>query len=105
MLRILFGALMAVLFVFSLRSVLRGTLELRDAFIWILLSVGGLALALFPGLMHLAQLLGFRVESNALLSLGIVALLYLNFLQANLIARLRRDQRSLAQSIAIGSKK
>jgi hypothetical protein len=68
------------------------------------LPVAGLALffSLFPGLLvDIAHALGFQVASNAAMSLAIMGLLFVTFLQSIALARAKADIRDLAQRIAL----
>lgn len=80
------------------RRYLRG----RFALVWILLGVGAILLALFPGLLeHAATALGVTVPLNLLLFLGSIAMLITIMQLSAEAGRLRERTRILAEEVAL----
>lgn len=100
--RLLFGFLALALIAFVARLMHRRQVDLQHAWPWVLAGLLAAVLAAFPAVLVTgARLLGFKVPSNAAMSLAITALVFLVLVQSVAIGRMQRDVRDLCQRMAL----
>lgn len=82
----------------------RRLLSERISLVWLGISIGLLAPALFPGLaFRVAEALGFKVTSNAIFTFAVLLLLAFNLFVTTRLSALDQRLRRLAQDQALGT--
>ena len=98
----LFAGLAIALLTFVARLVQKRHIELRHALSWLVVGVGLLICSIFPELLlGVSRLIGFKLVSNAVMSLSLVGLVFLVLAQSVSLSRTKRDLRQLAQRMAL----
>ena len=95
-----------VVVVFLLSNLLRyyrGRIDLRESIFVSILWIGIALIAIFPDLTSnfLAELLGFKSNTNAILFLGLGVLFYFQYRLYRIQIQYRRDLTELTRSIAL----
>ena len=104
--RLVFAALSLILACLSARPVLKKDFDLRHIIFWFPVSLVALGFSLFPSaLVGMSLALGFHVPANAIMSLSIMALFYVCFLQSLSLGRAKSDVRRLTQELALLSER
>ena len=93
----------ALLVLVTLGRVLRnGNIREKYAFLWVLVGVATVVLALWPGLLEwLARLVGVAVPSNLLFFLSILMLLGVSLHLSLEVSELEDETRTLAEEVAM----
>ena len=93
----------ALLVLVALGRVLRnGNIREKYAFLWVLVGVATVVLALWPGLLEwLARLVGVAVPSNLLFFLSILMLLGVSLHLSLEVSELEDETRTLAEEVAM----
>jgi len=82
----------------------RRLLSERISLVWLGISIGILAPAVFPGLaFRVAEALGFKVTANALFTFAVLLLLAFNLFVTTRLSALDQRLRRLAQDQALGT--
>lgn len=104
-LRIFLIVCAALMLVFVFRKIRKSQFDTADSLFWLLLSLGLVFSAVFPGVIYFfSDLFGFTAPSNFVFLAVIALLLIREFsLQAE-VAKLRRKLTTLVQEIALSSK-
>lgn len=89
-------------FVFVIKTIKKHGLNIDDAIVWILWSIGLLIISVFPGVAQfIAKELGFMATSNFIFSVFIFFLYIVVFAQMIAISRLKERQKDLIQKLSI----
>lgn len=89
-------------FLAVVRLVVQGKLQLKYSLLWMLLSVGVLACAIFPGLPSaISHLLGMGLTSNFVFMVGFLFLIGMCLSLSVIVSWQARDIRSLVQQVAL----
>lgn len=96
----LVGALVTLVLLFELLR--RQRLREKHAVLWVVVALGTVVVALFPGLMTLAaNAVGVQVPANLLFFLASMLLLLLSIQSSYEIGRLEDRTRTLAEEVAL----
>ncbi len=97
-------ALLVMMMVF--RSINRGRLRVRFSLLWLLISVGLLVVAVFPGIaVWLCKITRIQTASNLIYLLGILTLLVIVFRQTEIISQNTEKINQLIEEISLAKKR
>ena len=101
-LQLVFIVATIVTLIYIIRNIRKHGLNIDDALIWIIWSVGLLVISFFPGLpKYISHKLGFMASSNFVFTVLILFLYIVVFFQNIQISRLKEKQKDLIQKLSI----
>ena len=94
------GALIVMIYMFI--SIRKNKLDVTQSFIWIVFCVGLLILSIWPrSLDWLASLIGIDYPPTLFLSIAVVILFVMNFIQSKKIVELQKKVVDLGQELSV----
>lgn len=95
------------LLILIIRLIRNGDLELRYSLLWLLGAIVMVVFSIFPGFLEWgAHLMGFKLASNAILTLALIAFMLINLAQSISLTRAKLAIRRLTQVVGeMGQKK
>ena len=94
------GALVVMIYMFI--SIRRNKLDVTQSFIWIVFCIGLLILSIWPSSLDwLAKLIGIEYPPALFLSVAVVILFVMNFIQSKKIVELHKRVIDLGQELSV----
>ena len=85
-----------------IRNINKNNILFEQAFMWIVISLVMIIISIFDAIpVYFAELLGFELTSNFLLSLAIFFLLVITFLQTLTVSKQKEQIKHLVQELSI----
>ena len=85
-----------------IRNINKNNILFEQAFMWIVISLVMIIISIFDAIpVYFAELLGFELPSNFLLSLAIIFLLVITFLQTLTVSKQKEQIKHLVQELSI----
>ena len=101
-LRIMLISIALLFLIISLLSVNRKRLQMHYSLIWIMVSIGMILLAVFPGILTwLMPILGIEIPANFVFLVGLFVLLVISFSLTVIVSKQSLKIRRLTQIFAI----